>query len=187
MWLLRLHVLPTPSPARLSVPGGSAPSALTAPLSQVLQNHQIGTSSSELSIIIPEVQGYISTRRLGTQPLFLLGSLTSRFRQVSPAWTRSPGPVWGHSKHQGCGSNPAPCHPDSILPAPGLADGHGAAPEALEKQVFPVPLGSSKVERGRWSLFLCGFAPRAKESCPVLWDMHRGGDKPVFLGRSACP
>lgn len=187
MWFLRLHVLPTPSPVRLSVPGGSAPSALTAPLSQVLQYHQIRTSSSELSFIIPEVQGYISTLRLGTQ-------LCSCWEASHPTLGRCPQHGHGHlalcgvtSKHQGCGSNPAPCHPDSILPAPGLADGHGAAPTALEKQVFPVPLGSSKVERRRWSLFLCGIAPRAKESCPALWDMHRGGDNPVFPGQSACP
>uniref|UniRef100_A0A8D2P543 High mobility group protein HMG-I/HMG-Y n=1 Tax=Zosterops lateralis melanops TaxID=1220523 RepID=A0A8D2P543_ZOSLA len=30
-------------------------------------------------------------------------------------------PVWGHQQAQGCGSNPAPSHPESILPAPGLA------------------------------------------------------------------
>lgn len=31
MWFLGLHVLPTPSPVRLSVPGGSAPSAPHSP------------------------------------------------------------------------------------------------------------------------------------------------------------
>lgn len=76
-----------------------------------------------------------------------------------------PAPCGVTSKHQSCGSNPAPSHPEPILSAPGLGAGHGATPTVLEKQVFPVPLGSSEVERGRWSLFLCGIAPRARESC----------------------
>lgn len=82
MWLLRLHVLPTPSPVRLSVPGGSAPSAVAAPLPQELPYHQIETSSSKLSVISPEVGGCLQQHTqtghtASDLPLFLLGGLTS--------------------------------------------------------------------------------------------------------------
>ena len=188
MWLLRLHVLPPPSPVRLSVPVGSAPSAAPTP--------------SHWDQFLKTEHYYLKGRRV------LPSAHTDRARSLGPASVpagkphiatlgRCPQHGHGHpapcgvtSKHQSCGSNPAPSHPEPILSAPGLGAGHGATPTALEKQVFPVPLGSCKVERGRWSLFLCVIAPRARESCPALWDMHRGGDNPVSPGQvqgGVCP
>lgn len=136
MSLLRLHVLPIPSPVRLSVPRGSAPSA---PPSQLLQHHQIRTRSSKLSIIIPEVGRDTQTGYQHTQ------SRHPHSGQVSPAWPWSPHLCGVTSRQQGCGSNPAPSHPEFILPAPGLAAGHGATPQLWKSRFSLCPW-----EAARW-------------------------------------
>lgn len=195
MWLLGLHVLPTPSPVSLSVPGGSAPSAPHSPAipaaptppnpDQFLKTeHSYPRGGRDY----PEVGGSLhqhtqTGHSTSALPLFLQGSSG----QVSPARPWSPGPAWGHRTVPGLWQQCCSFPPRAHSPAPGLAAGHGATPRALEKQVFPVPLGSRDVERGRWSLFLCGIAPRARQSCPALWDMHRGGDNPVSPGRVPVP
>lgn len=103
MWLLRLHVLPTPSPLRLSVPAGSAPSAPP----RLLQHHQIGTSSSKLSVITSEVGGIIpevggclhqhtqTGHTASDLPPFLLGSLTSPLWAGVPSMATVPRPRVG--------------------------------------------------------------------------------------------
>lgn len=46
---------------------------------------------------------------------------------------------------------------------------------ALEKQVFPTPLGKHVGGGGKMEPFPPWDFPVSKESHPALWDMHRGG------------
>lgn len=83
-----------------------------------------------------------------------------------------------------------PSSPEPILLAPGLGAGCGTGPMALEKQVFPTPLGKHRGGEGKMEPFPLWDFLMSKESHPALWDMHRGGDNPASLGQvpgGVCP
>lgn len=60
-----------------------------------------------------------------------------------------------------------PSSPEPILLAPGLGAGFETGPTALEKQVFPMPLGKHQGGEGTMEPFLLWDFARSKESHPL--------------------
>lgn len=157
MWLLRLHVLPTPSPLRLSVPAGSAPSAPP----QLLQHHQIGTSSSKPSIITSEVGGclhqHTQTGHAASDLPHSCWEASHRHSgQVSPAWPRSLGPVWGHQQAPELWQQSCPFPPRAHPLRSWAGSRAWSHPRGSGKAGFPCAPGKLRGGEGKMELFpLC--------------------------------
>lgn len=72
---------------------------------------------------------------------------------------------------------------EPILLAPALGAGCGTGSTALEKQVFPMPLGKHQSGGEKMEPFPLWDFPMSKEGHPALWNIHREGKSPVSLGQ----